>query len=77
METNARPETLLPATLVCTKKPTGKNNNGHYEITIPLIYLVEAFKKPAAFYKFLFVGLRYKEDKCNTKKPKAKNTANR
>lgn len=59
-ETKARPETLLPATLVCTKNPsTIKANDGTYEVTIPLIYLIEAMKKPAAFYKFKFVGLRH------------------
>lgn len=61
-ETYARPESLLPATLVCTKKPTTiKDNDGNYEVTIPLIYLIEAMKKPAQFYKFKFVGLRYAE----------------
>jgi hypothetical protein len=61
-ETNARPETLLPATLVCTHRPSStKNNDGQYEVTIPLIYLIEAMKKPAQFYKFKFRGLRYNE----------------
>jgi hypothetical protein len=58
-ESQARPETLLPATLVCTSKPTGDKNDGRYEVTIPLIYLIEAMKRPAAFYKFLFIGLKY------------------
>ncbi len=58
-ESNARPETLLPATLVCTKKPTENNNDGMYEVTIPLVYMTEAFKNPAKFYKFKFIGLRY------------------
>jgi len=61
-EVNARPETLLPATLICTKKDDG-GNNGHYEVTIPLIYLIEAMKSPAQFYKFRFIGLKYKETK--------------
>lgn len=60
-ESQARPETLLPATLVCTKKPTGDNNDGQYEVTIPLIYLTEAFKNPAPFYKFKFIGVKYGE----------------
>lgn len=60
-ESQARPETLLPATLVCTKKPTGNNNDGYYEVTIPLIYMTEALKSPAKFYKFKFIGLQYKE----------------
>ena len=54
-ESQARPETLLPATLVCTRKPTGDNNDGMYEVTIPLIYLIQAMKQPAQFYKFLFI----------------------
>ena len=63
-ETNARPETLLPATLICTSKPTSKEaNDGMYEVTIPLIYMAEAMKNPAQFYKFLFKGLRYDERK--------------
>lgn len=49
---------LLPAELWCTKKPTGDNNDGEYEVIIPLIYLTEALKQPAKFYKFKFKGLR-------------------
>lgn len=60
-ETNARPDTLLPATLVCTKKPTGENNDGLYEVIIPLVYMTEALKNPAKFYKFKFIGLKYAE----------------
>jgi len=60
-ETNARPETLLPATLVCTSKPTEGNNDGKYEVTIPLIYMTEALKNPAKFYKFKFIGLSYRD----------------
>jgi len=76
-EKKVRPETLLPAELICTKAPDKGANNGYYEVKIPLIYMTEALQQPAAFYKFKFIGLRYKETKCNTKKPKAKNTANR
>lgn len=58
-ETNARPKTLLPATLVCTRRPVGDDNNGMYEVTIPLIYITEALKTPSKFYKFKFIGLQY------------------
>lgn len=60
-ETNSRPETLLPATLVCTKKPSEGCNDGYYEVTIPLIYMTDALKTPAQFYKFKFIGLKYAE----------------
>lgn len=56
-ETRLRPETLLPAELWCTKKPTG-DNDGEYEVIIPLIYMTEALKSPAKFYKFKFKGLK-------------------
>lgn len=64
-ETNVRPEILLPAELWCIKKPTGENNDGCYEIIIPLIYMTEALKKPAKFYKFKFLGLRYENGQSN------------
>lgn len=57
-ETKARPETLLPAELFCTKAPDEGCNNGYYEVKIPLIYMTEALKQPAAFYSFRFIGLR-------------------
>lgn len=60
-ESKARPETLLPAELWCSKSDDG-SNNGEYEVIIPLIYMTEALKRPAKFYKFKFKGLRY-EDK--------------
>lgn len=59
-ETNARPETLLPAELWCTKRPVG-DNDGEYEVIIPLIYIMEAVKTPAKFYKFKFIGIQFKE----------------
>lgn len=58
-ESQARPETLLPAELWCTKREDDNKNNGEYEVVIPLIYMMEAIKKPANFYKFKFVGMRY------------------
>lgn len=57
-EANARPETLLPAELWCTKPPDPGCNNGFYEVKIPLIYLTEALEKPAQFYLFKFIGLK-------------------
>lgn len=59
-ETIARPETLLPAELWCTKKPTD-DNDGEYEVIIPLIYMMDALKNPSKFYKFKFKGLRNAE----------------
>jgi hypothetical protein len=59
-ETIARPKTLMPAELICTRKPsTIKSNDGEYEVVIPLIYLTEALITPAQFYKFRFKGLLY------------------
>ena len=59
-ESKARPETLLPAELWCTKKPSKGANDGYYEVRIPLVYMVEAFKTPAPYYIFKFIGLRGK-----------------
>lgn len=44
--------------LVCLKKPDVKCNNGFYEVVIPLEYIIEACKVPAAYFSFKFVGLR-------------------
>jgi hypothetical protein len=45
--------------LTCIKKPSKRQNDGIYTVTIPIAYLIKAIEVPAAFYKFKFVGLRY------------------
>lgn len=68
----SKPDILLPAILVCTKRPdeginAGEDsNNGEYEVIIPLIYMTEALKQPAKFYKFKFIGLRYENNNNET-----------
>lgn len=47
--------------LKCIKKPSKGCNDGFYEVVIPLKYMVDAYKVPAAFFVFKFVGLRYDE----------------
>ncbi len=62
-ESQARPETLLPAEFWCTKEMTSKElNDGEYEIIIPLVYFIDALKTPAPFYKFKIRGLRWKNN---------------
>lgn len=58
-ETKTHPKTLLPAELICTKKPSKGSNDGFYEVKIPLIYMTQALEVPAAFYSFRFIGLKY------------------
>ena len=48
--------------LLCLQKPRRGTNDGVYEITIPIKYLIKAVEVPAAFYKFKFIGLLYKEE---------------
>lgn len=40
------------------KKPSKGCNNGFYEVIIPLKYMVDAYKVPAAFFSFRFIGLK-------------------
>lgn len=49
--------------LTCTTMPTKGSNNGEYTITIPLKYMVDAYKAPAAFFVFKFKGLKYENTK--------------
>lgn len=44
--------------LSCTKKPSPGCNNGYYEVGVPLKYIIEACKVPAAHFVFRFVGLK-------------------
>jgi hypothetical protein len=60
-ESKARPKTLLPAELICTKKPSKGCNDGYYEVKIPLIYMTQALEELAMYYSFKFVGLKYAE----------------
>lgn len=43
--------------LKCLKKPDKNCNNGFYEVVIPLKYMVDAYKVPAAFFSFRFIGM--------------------
>ena len=44
--------------LECTQRPHKGSNDGIYEVTIPIKYLIKAVEVPAAFYKFRFIGLK-------------------
>lgn len=44
--------------LKCVRMPTKGLNNGEYSVTIPLKYMVSAYKYPAAFFVFKFVGMK-------------------
>lgn len=43
--------------LTCIKKSSRGKNDGLYSISIPLEYIIEAVKTPAAYYEFKFVGI--------------------
>lgn len=45
--------------LTCTTMPTKGLNNGEYSVSIPLEYMLDAYKVPAAFFVFKFKGMRY------------------
>lgn len=44
--------------LICTKKPTKGKNDGLYEVTIPLKYIIKACEAPAAYFVFKFIGIK-------------------
>ena len=44
--------------LKCVRKPSAGSNDGMYSVTIPLKYMVEAYKAPAAFFVFNFIGMK-------------------
>lgn len=44
-------------TLTCIKKPDAGCNNGFYEVSLPINYMLEAYKNPGAFFIFRFIGL--------------------
>ena len=44
--------------LSCVQMPHSGANDGIYEVSIPLKYMVAAYERPAAYFVFKFVGLR-------------------
>lgn len=44
--------------LICTNKPTKGKNDGLYEVSIPLKYIIKACEAPAAYFVFKFIGLK-------------------
>lgn len=47
--------------LVCTKKPSKNTNNGFYEVSIPLSYIIKAVEAPGANFVFKFIGMKYEK----------------
>lgn len=58
IRTNSITDTKYIPELKCIKLPSKGCNDGYYQVSIPLKYMIAAYEKPAAFFVFKFIGMK-------------------